>query len=142
MVKERSGCECPFGSSSSDGFVEPKQCRLQAPVAVAESTLALDGWRTGDGTHSKVETRSDVRLRYDGLSQTDLDGSKRHLPAVASSFEAVTRCGDSSYSILPLSSKTRLKLKSCVSNGLSYRRSLREYLFAPSKLNTYTALAV
>ena len=92
MVKERSGCEYPRGSSSSDGFVEPKHCRRQAPVAEAESTLARDTWRGGVWTLSKLKPVR-AHTRYDGHGPTDLDGSKRDLPAVASSFEAVTFFG-------------------------------------------------
>jgi hypothetical protein len=46
-----------------------------------------------------------TQKRYDGLSHTHLDGSKRIYRLVASSFEAATVRGDSSSSTLPVSSR-------------------------------------
>jgi hypothetical protein len=79
VVKERQSCECPFGSSSFCGFVEPRQQGHQAPLSAAESSLALDGWRTGNGTHSKLKTELARHCATTG-TDADLDGSKRIYP--------------------------------------------------------------
>jgi len=54
-LKKGQAANARYGSSSSGGLVEPKHCRLQAPVAVAESTLAHDTWRGGVWTLSKLK---------------------------------------------------------------------------------------
>ena len=54
-LKKGQAANALYGSSSSGGFVEPKQQGHQAPLSAAESTLAHDGWRTGVWTLSKLK---------------------------------------------------------------------------------------
>ena len=60
--------------------LNPSTTRLQAPVAAAESTLALDTWRGGKWDPLQVEVRIDASLRYDGNEQINWNGSKRIYP--------------------------------------------------------------
>jgi len=104
-LKKGQTVNARYGSSSSGGLVEPKQQGHQAPLSAAESTLARDTWRGGDGTLSKLKpvTTGQSKRQVQKVPATWM--VKENLPAVASSFEEVTNNSDSSFLTHPLSSR-------------------------------------